>query len=82
MKYRYLWAIIEILIHFTIYYFNLRGTLLGKILVPYRYAFIMAFILLLTFFMKKKDLNELVRITFYANLIYLICGVGLNFLIS
>lgn len=50
MKYRYMWALVEILAHFSIYCFNLRGTLLGKILVPYGYSFLLIFIHVMIFF--------------------------------
>jgi|GEM_PF-5332548 len=81
MKYRYMWALLEILAHFSMYYFNLRGTLLGKILVPYRYSFLLIFILVMIFFFKKENVDEGVRITFYAGLTYLLLGIPLGLLI-
>lgn len=40
MKYNIIWLILEVLLQIFIYYFNLQNSLLGNVLFPYRYVFI------------------------------------------
>jgi len=72
MKYNVIWLLLEILVHFLIYYFKLQGTFIGEVLFLYRYIYIVFIAIILYVFFKKNDINEVLKIIFYLNMIYLI----------
>ncbi len=82
MRYNIIWIFLEIVIHFCIYYFKLQDTLLGKILFPYRYLFIVILSMMFYMFFKQKDIDRLIKIVFFANLFYLFVSIFLLYLFN